>query len=174
MVHALPEPLTSLFCPRKCGAMTSHSWMWPFLASLCLLMNRARTWQLVVAKINMIIIMGSRDNLWRQTLAVNAVNGTRVTWTTRQAKLSILAKEAWCYRAGGSSAAGTASAVPVFLEKMVDDISIRLVNWGRQRFVSASWPPRVHTISKRSLRTMYEWFPLVSTSHVKNSSSIIR
>ena len=73
--------------------------------------------------------------------------------------------------AGSSSAAGTASAVPVFPEKkMADDINIRLVYWGRKRFVSASCPPpRVHTISKQSSHTMYEWFPLVSTPHVKNS-----
>ena len=60
------------------------------------------------------------------------------------------------------------------LKKMADDArNIPLVHWGRQRFVSASCPPRVHTINKWSLRTMYAWFPLVSISHVKNSSSII-
>ena len=49
MVPALPVELASLSSPfwcRKFGVMTSHSLMWPLLASLCLLTNRAQMWQL--------------------------------------------------------------------------------------------------------------------------------
>ena len=75
----------------------------------------------------------------------------------------------WTQKAGPAAAVQLVQQVlyQFFPEKMADDIIIRLVYWGRQRFVGTSFPRRVHTISKRSSRTMYQWFPLVSTSHVK-------
>ena len=57
-----------------------------------------------------------------------------------------------------------------YLKKMADDIHIHLVyrQCGRQHFVSASCPPGVHAITKRNSRTMYTWFPLVSSLHRLN------